>query len=87
MMEFDDATVRGELPDSEWREIQAIVQTSFVMLARSLGDRTTLGQLLRAEIEKNPLFPKLSGTQRFRLWQYCDRLFDFAYRWTDDSGS
>ena len=86
-MECDDATARGELTDSEWREIQVIVQTSFVILARSLGDQEVLGRLLAAEIEKNPLFPRLPVTQRLRLWQYCKSLLDVAYRRTDDSDS
>ena len=87
MMDFDDATVRGELTDPEWREIQALVQTSFAMLAPQLGSRTEFGRLLASEMEQNPLYQRLSPSQRFRMWQYTYRLVDFAYLCTDDSDS
>ena len=85
MMDFDEPTIRESLTESEWRVIQTLVQTSFVMLAPRLGSRRDMGRLLAAEMRKNPIYRDLSPAHRFQLWRYTVRLIDVAYMFSDDS--
>ena len=76
----DDPTIRGDLTDWEWRQIQTVVQSAYAVVAARLEtSEESLDQLLQSEMEKNPLSPTLSERQRLSLWRYYRALLRYAY--------